>query len=299
MFSNVTNLFYFRGQASGTAMAVFYPLDTVRSRLQLEDKRKAKNTLATMKDIVQDEGISALYRGLEPVIYSLFASGFVYFYSFHGIRRITGEKTAVKDLAIGAVAGAINVLTTTPLWVVNTRVKMQGARVLLGAEKSSAEDAAEKDKRLAIKYDNLTDGLYKIIKHEGVAALWSGTIPSLVLVTNPAVQFMIFELLKRNLQSMLDRKELSPYHVFALGAMSKSVSTILSYPLQVVQSKKRYGSQDVKNKSMTELLRELVKTGTLYKGMEAKLLQTVMTTALMFVFYERIYSLVTKVGKSI
>lgn len=238
---------------------------------------------------------SSLYRGLEPVLYSLFTSGFVYFYSFHGLRRIAGEKAALKDLAIGAVAGAINVLTTTPLWVVNTRIKMQGARMLL-AEKSQESVQLE---TVGVKYDCLTDGLVKIVKQEGLGSLWSGTIPSLVLVTNPAVQFMIFEMLKRNLKQMLDSEELSPFHIFALGAMSKSVSTVLSYPLQVVQSKKRYGSADVKNKNMTEILSDLVKTGTLYKGMEAKLLQTVMTTALMYVFYERIYSFVTKVSKSI
>lgn len=290
--------------ASGTAMSVFYPLDTVRSRLQLEEKRKAKNTLATMADLVKEEGVLSLYRGLEPVIYSLFTSGFVYFYSFHGLRRIAGEKTALKDLLMGAIAGSINVITTTPLWVVNTRIKMQGARMILGHPKQTTRDVTE-DFSASSNDDNdssyacLTDGLIKIIKNEGIGALWSGTIPSLVLVTNPAVQFMIFEMLKRNLQQMLDKKELSPFHIFTLGAISKSISTVLSYPLQVVQSKKRYGSPDVKNKSMTEILNELLKTGTMYKGMEAKLLQTVMTTALMYVFYERIYSFVTKVSKSI
>lgn len=235
------------------------------------------------------------------MLYSLFTSGFVYFYTFHGLRRIAGEKTAPKDLLMGAIAGSINVLTTTPLWVVNTRIKMQGARMLLAqqATSSSNEDSEKCIKNEDTTYYCLTDGLVKIIKNEGIGALWSGTIPSLVLVTNPAVQFMIFELLKRNLKQLLEKKELSPFHVFALGAISKSVSTVLSYPLQVVQSKKRYGSPDVKNKSMTEILNELVKTGTLYKGMEAKLLQTVMTTALMYVFYERIYSFVTKVSKSI
>ena len=285
-------------------MSVFYPLDTVRSRLQLEDGRKSKNTLATMKDLIQEEGVLSLYRGLEPVLYSLFASGFVYFYSFHGIRRITGEKTALKDLAVGAAAGAINVLTTTPLWVVNTRIKMQGSKMLLGDPKKD-KSKTEADGRkidpveVGVQYDCLTDGLIKIIQQEGVGGLWSGTAPSLILVTNPAVQFMIFEMLKRNLKSLLDRKELSPLHIFALGAVSKTVSTILSYPLQVVQSKKRHGSPEVRNKSMSALLAELVENGTLYKGMEAKLLQTVMTTALMFVFYERIYSFVTRVSKSI
>lgn len=236
-----------------------------------------------------------MYRGLEPVLYSLFTSGFVYFYSFHGLRRIAGEKTALKDLAIGAVAGAINVLTTTPLWVVNTRIKMQKSRQLVSPEQSGLEKSLNSD----VTYENLTDGLLKILRRDGIGALWSGTIPSLVLVSNPAIQFMIFELLKRNLQQTLARKELSSFHVFTLGAVSKSISTVLSYPLQVVQSKKRYGSPEVKNKSMVEILNELVKTGTLYKGMEAKLLQTVLTTALMYVFYERIYNSVTKISKSI
>lgn len=238
-----------------------------------------------------------MYRGLEPVLYSLVASGFVYFYTFHGIRRITGEKSTIKDLGIGALAGAINVLTTTPLWVVNTRIKMQGSRIILAGQSASTDK--EQYEESLDKYKSLSHGLIKIIQQEGPAALWSGTIPSLVLVTNPAIQFAIFELLKRNLQQMLDRKQLSPYHVFALGAISKSISTILSYPLQVVQTKKRHGSPEIKNKSMSEILGELVKTGTLYKGMEAKLLQTVMTTALMFVFYDRIYNFVTKVSKSI
>lgn len=38
-------------------MSVFYPLDTVRSRLQLEERRIAKNTLNTMKDLIQEEGV--------------------------------------------------------------------------------------------------------------------------------------------------------------------------------------------------------------------------------------------------
>lgn len=202
----------------------------------------------------------------------------------------------MKDLAIGALAGVINVLTTTPFWVVNTRIKMQGAKMLLGKHSDDGETSKNK---VQIKYENLTDGLIKIVQNEGIGALWSGTIPSLVLVSNPAIQFTIFELLKRNLKQMLDKNELSPFHIFTLGAISKSISTVMSYPLQVVQSKRRYGSADVKNKSMSDILNDLIKTGTLYKGMEAKLMQTVMTTALMYVFYERIYSFVTKISKSI
>lgn len=211
------------------------------------------------------------------------------------------EKTALKDLAMGSIAGAINVLTTTPLWVVNTRIRMQkdpnSTKKLIGNNKSHKDTASDSD--LDERFSCLSDGLIKICKKQGPAALWSGTLPSLVLVSNPAIQFMIFEMLKRQMKQFLDRQELSPYHIFALGAISKSVSTVISYPLQVVQSKRRNGSPEVQNKSMGQILKDLAEQGTLYKGMEAKLVQTVMTTALMFVFYERIYSFVTKVGKSV
>lgn len=227
------------------------------------------------------------------MLYSLFTSGFVYFYSFHGLRRVAGEKTAMKDLVIGAIAGAINVLSTTPLWVVNTRIRMQDTQKYQKISESNIQVKTEE------RYSGLIDGLCKIIRAQGPGALWSGTAPSLILVTNPAIQFMIFEMLKRNMQKMIDKKELSPFHIFTLGAISKSVSTVISYPLQIVQSKKRYGSAEVKNKSMAAILANLAQEGNLYKGLEAKLLQTVMTTALMYVFYEKIYSFVTRASKSI
>ena len=60
----------------------------------------------------------------------------MYFYTFHGLRSVFGgqTKSAVKDLSIGALAGAVNVILTTPFWVVNTRMKMQGAKVKKGDE---------------------------------------------------------------------------------------------------------------------------------------------------------------------
>jgi len=66
------------------------------------------------------------------VLISLCASNFVYFYSFHGLRSVFAQKgshSAARDLLLGSVAGAVNVLLTTPLWVVNMRMKMQGAKV--------------------------------------------------------------------------------------------------------------------------------------------------------------------------
>lgn len=239
-----------------------------------------------------------MYLGLKPVIYSLFTSGFVYFYSFNALRKTRKHRTAISDLSFGAIAGIINVLTTTPLWVVNTRIKMQTTKKTLHQSKQQTDKET-----MQVHYNGLIDGLIKIYSTEGTDALWAGTVPSLMLVSNPAIQFMIFELLKRNLKTTLDsNKHLSSYHVFALGSVSKLVSTLLTYPLQLIQSQKRYGKDDRKGKSTLELMSQIIETDGctgLYKGMEAKLAQTILTTSLMFVFYEKIYNFVTKAGKSI
>ncbi|KAG9509148.1 Peroxisomal membrane protein PMP34, partial [Fragariocoptes setiger] len=279
------------------ALAVVPELESSRDsglfvRRTLSFKRDAKSTLEMINELVEEEGARSLYRGLQPVLYSLFCSGFVNFYTFHGLRRIAGEKTAIKDLLIGAIAGTVNVLTTTPLWVVSQRLKMKGAKVREGDEHLLKNS----------EYHGLLDGLYKVRRQEGVSALWSGTLASLVLVSNPAIQFMIFEGLKRNLQDLLSRQQLSPMHIFLLGGISKLVSTLVTYPIQLVQSKKRHGSQDVKEKSMTAILTEIVEKDGVngaYRGLESKLLQTVIATALMYVLYDRIYNAVTAAGTTL
>lgn len=43
------------------------------------------------------------------------------------------------------------------------------------------------------------DAFHQIIRDEGILALWNGTFPSLLLVFNPAIQFMFYEGLKRQL----------------------------------------------------------------------------------------------------
>lgn len=181
----------------------------------------------------------SLYRGLQPVQTSLCVSGFVYFYAFHGLRAMfAGESgqsaSASKDLLLGSVAGAINVMLTNPMWVVNTRMKMQRPKVNQVQNESKVND-----KRMAHHYKGIIDGLFKITRHEGASTLWSGTVPSLMLVSNPAIQFMCYELMKRNLLQWTGSQSLTSAQIFALGAIAKSISTVLTYPLQVAQSKLR------------------------------------------------------------
>lgn len=127
------------------------------------------------------------------------------------------------------IVGTINVLSTTPLWVVNVRMKMQGAKLAKGDEGLKKYP----------HYHNIFHGLKLIKKNEGCKALWSSTLPSLMLVSNPALQFMVYENLKRKAMKFLETNQLSGSVIFALGAVAKSISTVLTYPIQVVQHKQR------------------------------------------------------------
>ncbi|KAG9279185.1 peroxisomal membrane protein PMP34 [Astyanax mexicanus] len=274
---------------SVTAMTVFFPLDTARLRLQVDEKRTARSTPAILAEIIKEEGLLAPYRGWFPVICSLCCSNFVYFYCFHSVKAtwLRGQRsTPGKDLIIGIVAGVVNVLVTTPLWVVNTRLKLQGA-------KFRNEDIQP------THYRGIVDALVQIVQSEGVSALWNGTCPSLLLVLNPGIQFMIYEALKRQLRRGV-LQELSSLEVFVIGAVAKAVATTVTYPLQTVQSILRFGQHRQQReqskllsslRSVTYLLINRVRRSGilgLFKGLEAKLLQTVLTAALMFLLYEKI-----------
>ncbi|CAH3169280.1 unnamed protein product [Porites evermanni] len=270
---------------SVTAMTVFFPLDTARTRLQVDDKRKVKNTAYVLRDIFQEEGLQSLYRGLLPVLCSLYCSNFLYFYTFNGLKTVFVGKgktsSSLQDLLFGYLAGIVNVLLTTPLWVVNTRLKLQGASFRTkGLETSETK-----------KYKGIIDGLQRISREEGLVSLWSGTGPSLVLAGNPAIQFMVYEAIKKFLMED-NKKSLRGRQYFALGAVAKTVSTVVTYPLQVAQCRQRSGQKTPSGKAdIFSLMARIVKDRGfigLYKGLEAKLLQTVLTAALMFVAYEKI-----------
>lgn len=84
-------------------------ISTLLSFISVEDHREAKNTLKVLQDICNDEGISTLYRGLVPVLSSLYCSNFIYFYTFHGMKKFVYsgsiKRSSSMDLILGYFAG--------------------------------------------------------------------------------------------------------------------------------------------------------------------------------------------------
>ena len=75
---------------------------------------------------------------------------------------------------------------------------------------------------------------------EGLESLWGGTMASLILVSNPAIKFTVYEYLKRFLlKKPRSASQLSPFRAFLIGALASAVATVVTYPVQVVRAHSR------------------------------------------------------------
>ncbi|KAJ8925816.1 hypothetical protein NQ315_009666 [Exocentrus adspersus] len=264
---NYDTLVHATAGATGSivALACLYPLDNIKFRIQADDKELVnKSAFQAILHVLQNEGLESLYRGMKTVIASVGISNFIYFYTFHGLKVCIPKHIEIStktDLLLSTIAGVVNVVTTTPLWVVNSRLKLQDETY----------------------YNGLLDGLVYIARTEGITALWSSLGPSLILVSNPVIHFTVYESLKRKVTVK------SATAFFLLGALSKIIATVVTYPLQLVQTRQRL-TRDGKVDMATLLVYILKTSGAkgLYQGMESKIIQTVLSAALMFMTYEKV-----------
>lgn len=75
-----------------------------------------------------------------------------------------------------------------------------------------------------------------MIRIEGLTSLWKGLSSSLILVLNPIIQFVIYEQLKKVIPVDKESK-LYDLVIFLIGAISKMISTLCTYPLTVIRTK--------------------------------------------------------------
>lgn len=249
---------------------------------QLETVQKSSKDTSLLKCLIQLNARGALYQGVTPVITTIFVSQFVFFFLNAYIKRlikdapIFGTKAsgkAVLSLVVSCVAGIGNVLVTNPLWVANMSI-------VTGEAKSSS----------------LLKELVTIYRAKGLRHLWSGTAASVLLVSNPVIQFFSYEQLKHARLAYVSRKTssvegsvLQPSEAFVIGAVAKAIATVFTYPLQLTQTVLRLENNVYKG--IIDCLVQLYRRAGYkewYTGMRAKLLQTVLTAAFTFLTYEQI-----------
>ncbi|KAH9953900.1 mitochondrial carrier domain-containing protein [Russula dissimulans] len=303
--------------------AVVYPLDTIKTRIQA-DSANGRSIRALLKRILKEEGIAGLYRGFGATMLNTFSMQYAYFFFYSLVRtsymkRLAARRAAgspamplstVAEFALGAIAGALAQIFTIPVSVIATRQQ-------LGVPKNRGQGKG-KGKAGADGEGEEYDGSFwcvarEIVREDGVTGLWLGLKPGLVLTVNPAITYGVFERIKGAVLAARERvgdtgTSLGPGLSFVLGATSKSLATVVTYPYIMakvrIQTRKNVeGSEDDtppqpahgsagrrETEGAVDILARVLRTeGFLgwYKGMGAQILKAVLSQGVLFMSKEQ------------
>ncbi|KAJ3024034.1 ADP/ATP carrier protein [Thoreauomyces humboldtii] len=268
-------------------LAVF-PLDVIKTRLQVQTKEMKSHpgsqhytsAADAFLKILAAEGPSGLYSGLGAGLFGTVASAFSYFYFYSYVRgtyqkRVPGEISTGMELVLGAISGAMSQICTLPVGVVTTRLQ-----------------TSTKDEKLSF-----VGTTKKILRDEGVQGLWRGLQASLVLCVNPAITYGMFERLKTIYLLRIGNVggRLTKGQTFIIGALSKALATIVTYPYIMAKVKMQWKPpkgldqkdlEAVTYKSSIDILQKVLAReglGGWYNGLQPQLIKAVICQSILFV----------------
>ncbi|KAI6167964.1 mitochondrial carrier [Pisolithus thermaeus] len=312
--------------------AIVYPLDVAKTRIQAtsstaKGKRKDDMTmLSVLRDILREEGTMGWYSGFAATMLNTFSTQYAYFFFYSFIRtaytkRLTsklpkGSKppplSTAAELTLGAIAGALSQIFTIPVSVIATRQQI-------------GNDGEAKELQEIQDDNSFLNVAREIIREDGITGLWRGLKPSMVLTVNPAITYGMYERLKSILLLAREKAgaggKMTPWMSFMLGAFSKTLATIVTYPYIMAKVRiqartsgsdsdedmgrddrtgdveKRLGGSSQKHPrgrakqsgALALLIRVLKTEGVVgwYQGMSAQIIKAVLSQALLFVSKEQ------------
>ncbi|GLE02385.1 hypothetical protein PINS_up011223 [Pythium insidiosum] len=238
------------------AAVLLYPLDVVKTRQQvaqdadsksdtgadgskrddgtraLAPKPRQRNMWLLCWAIYRHEGLEGLFAGLSSKMAHTVFSSFAYFYWYSFLKQATERRTghAIStgaNLLVAALAGALNMSMTLPLEMINTRAQ------ITDDDDSEDDSAAQKP-----AHKSTWAIVQEIYAENGVLSFWKGYVPSLVLVSNPSINYTVFDSLKLRVQQWKQQRTnakrlvaLTMLEAFVLAAVAKAIATIITYPV--------------------------------------------------------------------
>ncbi|KAJ6718009.1 PEROXISOMAL NICOTINAMIDE ADENINE DINUCLEOTIDE CARRIER [Salix purpurea] len=259
------------------AQLITYPLQTVNTRQQTErDEKKVKRKHGTLEQMCQNEGWGRLYSGLAPSIVGTACSQGVYYY-FYQIFRDRAEAIArenkrngigdgsvgmLSSLVVAALSGSYLCPTSIVFILRSNFVKVYKCAVdepHMGscyAYADSYEELKEVSAQVTHPLPQMKKALdslecppygtshviQELYDEAGIWGFWKGVFPTLIMVSNPSMQFMLYETMLKKLKrkrALVKQGDtgVTALEVFLLGALAKLGATVVTYPLLVVKSR--------------------------------------------------------------
>ena len=284
------------------ALLATYPLKSVYT-LQATATNANSQNLGILGILLKYK-LQGLYAGIGPNMFETAVSSSVYFGLYARLKSlvikartdqsgVTDKRSlrVVESLLVAACSGAINQILTLPASVVATR--------MLTSQREG-------------QHPSLLSVIKAIYHENGLKGFWSGIVPALVLVVNPAIQYLIYEQLLKTMRGWKEAREkarlnskepekaesdnrpkdlqLSAGEIFIASSLAKMGATIATYPLIVVKAKMQ---SDSSGYNALKVIGDVLRADGLFgffRGLRAKILQAMLNSALLMTLKEQLHS---------
>eukprot|EP01125_Pyxidicula_operculata_P003884 TRINITY_DN1541_c0_g1_i7.p1 TRINITY_DN1541_c0_g1~~TRINITY_DN1541_c0_g1_i7.p1 ORF type:complete len:318 (-),score=35.48 TRINITY_DN1541_c0_g1_i7:68-1021(-) len=270
---------------------ISYPLDLVKTRFQVRDGirtdvPKYKTTAHALVDIAKKEGFRGLYAGASSGVLgaAIAWSSYMYFYaSIKDMFEEAGHELNTGHTAIASISGGIaTMLITNPIWVIKTRLQLQF---------KSGPSISTNDRH----YKSATDAFFRILREEGVRALYKGMVPGMLSTIHGFVQFASYEKLVSISLQLEQKDQISGYVSSVCGGVSKVLAQLVTYPFTVARSRlqdQRSGNSttELRYKGFIDVMKKTAVNEGLYgfyKGLGPALWRMAMNSACFFFLFEK------------
>lgn len=222
--------FVLGGLAGMGATCIVQPLDLVKTRMQISGvggaAKEYKNSFHCLTTVISKEGPLAIYRGIGAALLrqATYTTGrlgvYTYLNDLHK-SNYPGEPSLLSRMAMGVAAGACGAFIGTPAEVALIRMTADG--------------------RLPVEqrrnYTNVANALTRIVREEGVTALWRGCVPTIgrAMVVNMA-QLASYSQAKSMFIKNFEMKEGLQLH-FVAAMLSGLITTIASMPVDIAKTR--------------------------------------------------------------
>ncbi|EFA03336.1 mitochondrial uncoupling protein Bmcp [Tribolium castaneum] len=217
--------FVYGGLASCVAEFGTFPIDTSKTRLQIQGQTLDKNH-ATLKyrgmvdcllKIGKHEGFAGLYSGIWPAVLRQATYGTIKFGTYYSLKQIiveyNGRESVTVNLCCAVIAGAVSSAIATPTDVIKVRMQVQGIQANVG----------------------LIDCFKDVYTHEGISGLWKGVSPTAQrAAVIAAVELPVYDFCKSRLINTFG-DNIANHFVSSLFASLGSA--IASTPIDVVRTR--------------------------------------------------------------
>lgn len=220
--------FLYGGIASVTAEFGTFPIDTTKTRLQVQGQRsdaryselKYRGMVHALIRITKEEGLQALYSGIRPALLRQATYGTVkigiYYSLKHALIRDPHEETLLKSVICGITAGVISSSIANPTDVLKIRMQAKNAECV---------------------QKGMITCFLDMYKTEGVKGLWRGVGPTAQRAAVVAgVELPVYDITKKHLIRADFMGDNVLNHLFS-SFVAGLAGAIASTPIDVVRTR--------------------------------------------------------------